>query len=229
MLHRFMLPDGSFSGADESHDYRLDEITKATDILNKNPGNLDAYLQRARLYKSMERLPEAVIDYTDALKYLPDGQHEKKAGIYTHRGEAHYALNNLGQALIDLHRAMDCAPGSKMAKQAETYLKHTILKSKFKLTILHALFKIKDLEIQEQLLGQCLDEMTSLGATFQQEKRLLNKISTQYQTLQNREKLDEWVVLGEEASVSSDDDWVIVHTKPKENDIHEDRTYDSRL
>jgi len=99
----------SLSAADPPERAATDPLTqqlfKATQAIQANPKDADAFALRARLYAAGEEHALAVADFDEVLKLEPD-----RAEAYDQRGSQHFMLGHIEQSIADFDRCIKLRP-----------------------------------------------------------------------------------------------------------------------
>ena len=94
--------------AGEARDFQA-TVRLLTEAIQLAPRNAEAYHNRGLAYNALQRWPEAVADFTQALDLDLD------ASSYGGRGYAHYGLGNVEAARRDWEEAVRMAPDDPTA------------------------------------------------------------------------------------------------------------------
>jgi tetratricopeptide (TPR) repeat protein len=98
--------EGTQAAKDQDWDKAIEALRKATELDHKYAPNLAAALQqRATVAANERRFPEAIADFTDAIKVSP-----KDAGIYERRAAVEMKMNDLTKAMADYSEAIKLNP-----------------------------------------------------------------------------------------------------------------------
>ena len=98
--------EGAEAAKDNDWDKAVNAFRKAADLDRKHAKNLSAVLQqRAVAYMSQQQFPEAIADFSEALKITP-----KDPSIYERRAYVEMKLNDLDKALADYSEAIKLNP-----------------------------------------------------------------------------------------------------------------------
>ncbi len=118
-----------FELAGENHSYRSkardlqNEINRRIKLaelesrLGKNPDNYTDFLEMGRLYFDLKEYRAASETFTRAVRLRPDSL----LG-WLYRGQAHIQLGRLGQAMQDLHKALESDPENLSAHNLKAYV-----------------------------------------------------------------------------------------------------------
>lgn len=85
-------------------------ISDFTDVIEADPFNSNAYLNRGIAYTRLNKLKEAISDFDRIIELDP-----KNVDAYYNRGTAHGQSNNLIQAIFDLNEAINLDPDNANA------------------------------------------------------------------------------------------------------------------
>jgi tetratricopeptide (TPR) repeat protein len=97
---------GAQAAKDQDWDKAIESFRKANELDRKFGPNLAAaYQQRGYAAANERRFPEAIADFTEALKVNP-----KDAGIYEQRAAVEMKINDLDKALADYSEAIKLNP-----------------------------------------------------------------------------------------------------------------------
>ena len=109
---------GAEAAKNEEWDKAVDLFQKANELDRKNSANLAAVLQqRGTAHMTEQKFPEAVADFSEALKFKP-----KDASIYERRAYVHMKLNELDKALADYSEAIKLSPDQVRYYQIRSYI-----------------------------------------------------------------------------------------------------------
>ena len=105
--------------APEKHTYTIDELNK---IIQSNPNDADAYLNRGNLYRKSDNFDTAISDYNKAVEL-----NLKNADAYNKRGLTYYKMENYDDAMKDFNQAIKINP-----KFADAYCNRGLVWHKLK-------------------------------------------------------------------------------------------------
>jgi tetratricopeptide (TPR) repeat protein len=109
---------GTEAANNKQWDQAIDSLRKAAEMDHKYAPNLAVALQqRASAYMAEQKFPEALADFSEALKIRP-----KDAGILERRAYAEMKLNDLDKALADYSEAIKLAPNEVRYYLVRSYI-----------------------------------------------------------------------------------------------------------
>jgi tetratricopeptide (TPR) repeat protein len=113
--------DGFEATEAKDWDKAVDAFRKATELDKKQAPNLVSALQhRGMEYTTQQQYPEAIVDFTEALKLKPDD-----AGIYERRAYVEMKTNAYDKALTDYSEAIKLKPNEVRYYLYRSYIYET--------------------------------------------------------------------------------------------------------
>jgi tetratricopeptide (TPR) repeat protein len=113
--------EGFEATEDKDWDKAVDAFRKATELDRKQEPNLVAALQhRGMEYTTQQQYPEAIADFSEALKLKPDD-----AGIYERRAYVEMKTNDYDKALADYSEALRLKPNEVRYYLLRSYIYET--------------------------------------------------------------------------------------------------------
>jgi tetratricopeptide (TPR) repeat protein len=185
-------------GIDANRDYKSAEAIKLLDAaLEQNPNLVDAYLERGKAKKSLEKYSEAIEDYDRALKHNPD-----LVEAYINRGRAKQFLKQYQEAMKDFDRAIDLNPKSLSAYFSRGMLYRIYLKQKER--------GDKDLDLALNMMPESINDYSDLRFIFSLRKNPKAGIEYFNKAINLKHKNNHWAyvqkaVLYQDSSIAKPD------------------------